>query len=174
MSPRRLLMFDRDGTLTYEQQGHHPDLAALSPYPFAGPLLRDLDAAGYQLAVVTNQSGVARGLWTLEDVDAVHQRFSQAWGVAPRFYICHHAPDDGCNCRKPEPGLLRQAMATVGALAGGALLIGDSLADAGAAQQAGVEFVLVLTGRGRATLEELSLPPALVLDTVAGLRAHLG
>ncbi len=167
-------MFDRDGTLTYEHQGHPPDLAALSPYPFAGPLLRDLDAAGYPLAVVTNQSGVARGLWPLEDVDALHQRFSREWGVAPNFYICPHGPDDGCSCRKPEPGLLQQALVAAGAVAGRAMLIGDSLADAGAAENAGVEFALVLTGRGRTTLAHLPSPPAHVWDTVAGLRAHLG
>ena len=167
-------MFDRDGTLNYEQQGHHPDLAGLTPYPFAGPLLRDLDAAGYSLAVVTNQSGVARGLWSLEEVDAIHERFSREWGVAPSFFICPHAPADGCSCRKPEPGLLLRAMAAAGASAGGAMLIGDSLADLAAADQAGVEFALVLTGRGRATRAQLPSPPALVLDTVAGLRAYLG
>ena len=173
MKDVQLLLFDRDGTLTYEQMGHHPVLAELAAYPFAGPLLREQHAAGRDLAVVTNQSGVARGYWPLSEVEAAHQRFCAEWVVTPAFYICPHGPDDACPCRKPRPGLLRQALDEHGVLAAHCLMIGDALSDAGAAAAVGVPFALVLTGRGRTTRPRLSSPPALVLDTVAELAVHL-
>ncbi len=173
MKRYRLLLFDRDGALTYENRQYHRDLSALPAYPFAGSLLRDLDKSGYPLAVVTNQSGIARGYWSLEEVQAAHDRLCREWGVVPRFYICPHHPDDGCQCRKPAPGLLHQALEDAGIKPESGLMIGDSLVDHGAARSAGVDFALVLTGRGRATLQQLPEPPIMVLDSVAGLRVHL-
>ena len=173
MKPCRLLLFDRDGTLTYENERRHRDLAALPPYPFSVPVLWVLHAAGHHLAVVTNQSGIARGYWSLAEVQAVHERFCREWEVAPGLYICPHQPDDGCLCRKPQPALLQQAMADYKVQPADSLMIGDSLADYGAAHGAGAAFALVLTGRGRVTREQLPGSPAMVLDTMAGLREYL-
>lgn len=173
MKPFRLLLFDRDGTLSYENQPRHRDLSALPAYPFAGPVLKDLHSAGYLLVVVTNQSGIARGYWSREEVEATHERFCREWGVAPGLYICPHHPDDHCRCRKPEPNLLQQALADYGVVAESCLMIGDSLSDYGAARKAGVDFSLVLTGRGRGTRCQLPHPPLMVLDTVADLREPL-
>jgi len=172
MTRYRLLIFDRDGTLTYENRRYHRDLSGLSPYPFTGPVFKELYAAGCQLAVVTNQSGIARGYWRLEEVRAVHDRFCKEWSVTPRFYICPHLPDDGCRCRKPQPGLIQQALSDSGIEPGASLMVGDSLSDYGAARAAGVAFALVLTGRGRFTRDQLPAPSAMVLDTVADLREH--
>ncbi|MFB0515611.1 MAG: D-glycero-alpha-D-manno-heptose-1,7-bisphosphate 7-phosphatase [Candidatus Neomarinimicrobiota bacterium] len=168
----RLLLFDRDGTLTYENRRYHRDLLTLPSYPFAGPTLQDLAAAGYHLAVVTNQSGIAHGYWPLEAVQALHERFCREWGVTLPFYICPHHPDEGCQCRKPGASLLQQAMTDCGIEPGSSLMIGDSMSDYGAAQAAGVGFALVLTGRGRVTDRQLPTPPAMVLDTIAGLREY--
>lgn len=173
MKSYRLLLFDRDGTLTYENRDYHRELMALKAYPFTGSLLRDLHQAGHQLAVVTNQSGVARGYWSLKDVEAVHQRFCREWGVDPIFYVCPHHPGDGCPCRKPQPGLIRQAMAHHRSGPEATLMVGDSPADFGAAQSAGVAFALVLTGRGRLTRAQLPQPPEMVLDSIADLRAYV-
>ncbi|MEE9162704.1 MAG: HAD-IIIA family hydrolase [Candidatus Neomarinimicrobiota bacterium] len=173
MNDVRLVLFDRDGTLTYEQMGRHASLEALSPYPFAGPLLKALEAAGRRLAVVTNQSGIGRGVWQRSDVDALHERFCAEWGVSPAFYLCPHAPTEGCSCRKPEPGLLLQALEEHELSPRRSLMVGDSLTDAGAADSAGIPFALVLTGRGRVTREKLSAPPAFVLETVADLHGML-
>jgi len=169
----RLLLFDRDGTLTYEEKSYHRDLSALRSYPFTGVILRDLNKAGHSLAVVSNQSGIARGYWNMDEVHALHERFCREWEISPRYYICPHHPDDGCQCRKPEPGLLQQALSEHKVQSEASLTIGDSLADYGAAQRAGTAFALVLTGRGRATRDQLPEPPAMVLDTVASLREHL-
>ena len=165
----RLILLDRDGTLNYEAQNHHRDLSVLRPYPFSGPALRGLTDAGHQLALVTNQSGIARGYWSIDEVDRLHKRFFKEWGVEPKVYLCPHGPGDGCGCRKPLPGLVLQALADCRCPPAAALMVGDSLADAGAAQGAGVDFALVLTGRGRTTRDLLNNPPAMLLDTVADL-----
>jgi len=174
MKTYNLLLLDRDGTLTYEEKHYHRDLQALRGYPYAGPLLRELAGKGLVLAVVTNQSGVGRGYWTLAEVEAAHGRLCREWGVAPRFYICPHAPDDGCTCRKPRPDLIEQALADHRVGAQEALMIGDSLADYGAARAAGTDFALVLTGRGSLTMGQLAEPPTLILDTIADMRLTFG
>ncbi len=168
-----LILFDRDGTLNYEEQSYHSDLSVLRPYPFSGPTLRALATAGHWLALATNQSGIARGYWSLDEVDRLHRRFFQEWGVEPRVYLCPHGPAEGCNCRKPLPGLVLRALADHQCPPAAALMVGDSLTDAGAAEQAGVDFALVLTGRGRSTRDHLSHPPAMLLDTVADLTGNL-
>lgn len=164
-----LILLDRDGTLNYEEQSYHSDLSVLRPYPFSGPALSALTDTGHRLALVTNQSGIARGYWSIDDVDRLHKRFFKEWGVEPKVYLCPHGPGEGCRCRKPLPGLVLQALADHQFPPSAALMVGDSLADAGAAQGAGVDFALVLTGRGRTTRDLLSHPPAMLLDTVADL-----
>lgn len=172
MKAYKFFLFDRDGTLNYENREYHRDLSAVRPYPFAGPILRGLDQAGYPLAVVTNQSGVARGYWDEGDLRIMHDRLCQEWGVQLRFYICPHHPEDGCSCRKPGTQLLEQALHDRGVASQDSLMIGDSVSDFEAANRAGIDFALVLTGRGHITQAQLSGTPMTVLDTVAGLREY--
>ena len=167
-----MVIFDRDGTLTYEAADYHRDLTRVRSYPFAGPLLQRLQEQGYRLAVATNQSGIGRGFWTRDEVDRLHSRLAQAWGVPLSWHLCPHHPDDHCPCRKPLPALLQEALDRAGLPAAEALMVGDSPADAGAAAAAGVEFALVLTGKGRQTRSQLG-PDVLVLETVADLEAQL-
>ena len=141
-------------------------------YPFAGPLLKRLDKRGYRLAVATNQSGIGRGFWTGAEVDRLHQRLAQQWGLTLSWHVCPHLPDQDCPCRKPRPGLVQDALDDAGLKAGEALLVGDSLTDAQAATAAGVDFALVLTGKGRQTRPLLD-PGTLILETVADLEAQL-
>ena len=173
MKSYRLLLFDRDGTLTYENRDYHRELMALKAYPFTGSLLRDLHQAGHQLAVVTNQSGVARGSWSLKAVAAAHQRSCRGWGVAPIIYCCPPSPSRGCPSPRPQPPFARQAMAHHRSGPEATLMVGDSPAAFGAAQSAGVAFALVLTGRGRLTRAHLPQPPEMVLDSIADLRAYV-
>ena len=173
MKPYRLIIFDRDGTLTYEDHRYHRDLTTVRPYPFVAGLLQQLAAAGAKLAVATNQSGIGRGLWSRAEVDALHDSLTRDWGVELAWHICPHLPDDGCDCRKPEAGLIQQAVDGHGIDPADALMIGDALTDAQAARSAGVDFALVLTGRGRAALPELGGQPV-VLDTLAQLEMSRG
>ena len=171
MTAPRMVIFDRDGTLTYEAADYHRDLFRVRSYPFAGPLLKRLLEQGCLLAVATNQSGIGRGFWTREAVDQLHSRLTQDWGVPLSWHLCPHHPDDNCPCRKPLPTLVQEALDGAGLQAEDALMIGDSPADAGAAAAAGVEFTLVLTGKGRQTRSQLG-PDIPVLETVADLEVQ--
>ncbi len=173
MSTYQLLLFDRDGTLTFENRYYHQDLSTLPDYPFTGEALRGLHTSNHQLAVVTNQSGVARGFFSIEDVQTLHKRFCKKWQLTPEFYICPHHPDEGCRCRKPEPYLLQQAMSDHKVAAEECLMIGDSVTDYVAAEQAGIAFALVLTGRGRFSQGQLPGPPIMVLNNIADLLRNL-
>lgn len=173
MNKYRLLLFDRDGTLTYENIDFHKDLSILPSYPFSANTLQLLNRAGFSIAIVTNQSGIARGFWNMDQVDKLHQRLAEEWQVPVRFYICPHHPDEDCACRKPRAGLLEKAMMDYGSAPSRCLMIGDSLIDFESAKAAGTDFALILTGRGRATGGRLPEKPALQSDTVAQLGLQL-
>lgn len=168
-----LLLFDRDGTLTFENRHYHQDLSILPAYPFTGEALRGMHTSGHKLAVITNQSGIARGYFSMEEAKALHKRFCEEWQIAPKFYICPHHPDEGCRCRKPKPYLLQQAMSDHKVAAEECLMIGDSVTDYLAAEQAGIAFALVLTGRGRFSQVQLPRPPTMMLNNIADLLRNL-
>ena len=154
-----LILLDRDGVLNVEGEGGwvtSPEAWVWMPGALDG--LRRL-GAGRRLMVVTNQSCVGRGLVSRAQVDALH-----AWVIAEarregvvleQIFVCPHAPDDGCACRKPAAGNLTAALARAGVPPNEALFVGDSATDAAAAAAACVRFVLVRTGKGRATEAEL-------------------
>ena len=125
--------------------------------PIAGSIeaLAQLSQAGWRIAVVTNQSGLARGLFTLSTLHAIHQKLHQlvqsAGGRIDAIFLCPHGPDAGCACRKPGPALFQQALARFHVVASDALAVGDSLRDLQGAAAAGVAAVLVRTGNGLLT-----------------------
>ena len=162
MSEVRLILFDRDGTLTYENENYHRDLTEVKSYPFTASALNGLRDGGYQLAVVTNQSGIGRGYWSEDEVTALHARLMAEWGLDMQWYICPHLPDAGCDCRKPNAGMITEALADHDISAKETIMVGDSAKDAAAAAAAGVEFALVLTGRGRDTLSTMKSRPAAI------------
>lgn len=114
-----------------------------------------LRRAGVRLSVATNQSGVGRGLMTLEGLQAVHARMlaeaAAAGGALDALLVCPHAPEAGCTCRKPAPGLIETAIAQSGILASETLVVGDDGRDLEAAARAHVAAALVRTGKGRDT-----------------------
>ncbi|MFT5032493.1 MAG: D-glycero-D-manno-heptose 1,7-bisphosphate phosphatase, partial [Bacteroidia bacterium] len=130
------------------------------PIPGSIDAIAKLSQAGYQVAVCTNQSGLARHYFQLADLDAMHQKMrtlvEQAGGTIAGIYYCPHLPDAHCDCRKPLPGLIDQAAAELGVSAKGAAFVGDSLKDLQAALARDCLPVLVKTGKGPATLERLS------------------
>lgn len=157
------VILDRDGVLNREAEGGGYILGPAQFHWLPGALdaLAILRRAGVYLTVATNQSGVGRGLMTLAQLEAVHHRMrSEAAGHgAPldAVLFCPHSPNDGCACRKPAPGLIREALARSGFSAEESIVVGDDQRDLEAASGAGVHAVLVRTGKGRRT--ELSLPP---------------
>src|SRR3954469_8398557 len=130
-APRAVLL-DRDGTLIVDVP-YNGDPGQVQPLPGARTALERLRAAGVRLAVVSNQSGVARGLLTPSQVDAVNARVEELLGPLGTWQVCPHAPEDGCDCRKPGPALVERAAAELGTDTSRCVVVGDIGADVGAA-----------------------------------------
>jgi histidinol-phosphate phosphatase family protein len=138
------VLLDRDGTLVVDVP-YNGDPEAVVPVPGAAAALGRLRAAGVRLAVVSNQSGIARGLLTEEQVRAVNARVEELLGPLGPWCVCPHGPEDGCACRKPRPGLVLQAARALGVAPADCAVVGDIGADVGAARAAGARGVLVPT-----------------------------
>lgn len=123
----------------------------VEPAPNARALLDRLRAAGLRLAVVSNQSGIGRGYITVEQVDAVNRRIDELLGPFDGFFVCPHAPEDGCECRKPKPKLIIDAARALGVDPGRCYVVGDRDSDVEAARNAGAIGIKV---SGPAALEE--------------------
>lgn len=152
MNPRRFALIDRDGTLNVEKD-YLSDPKDLELVPGAADGLRLLRQLGFGLVVVTNQSGIARGYFSLETLDAVHARLRDmlaAEGITlDGVYICPHGPDEDCDCRKPLPGMALKAAKEWGFDPKQAFVIGDKEADIGLGKAVGATTILVRTGYGR-------------------------
>ena len=142
--PPRAVLFDRDGTLVVDVP-YCADPAQVTPVPTARAALTLLRAAGIRIGVVSNQSGIARGLLDRAQVDAVNRRVDALLGPFDVWQVCPHGPDDGCACRKPEPGMVLAAASRLGVAPGDVAVVGDIGADVGAARAAGARSVLVPT-----------------------------
>ncbi|MGN6441794.1 MAG: D-glycero-alpha-D-manno-heptose-1,7-bisphosphate 7-phosphatase [Arthrobacter sp.] len=144
MSKLRAVLFDRDGTLVVDVP-YNGDPGKVRPMAGAKEVLDSLRAAGIATGVISNQSGIARGLITAEDVAKVNARVEELLGPFDVWEVCPHAEQDGCACRKPAPGMVHSACRKLGIAASEAALIGDIGADVGAAEAAGATGVLVPT-----------------------------
>lgn len=143
------MLFDRDGTLVHDvPYNADPDLVA--PVDGAGEVLDDLRRRGVPIGVVSNQSGIARGLITPEQLAAVNARVDTLLGPFDTWQACPHGATDGCACRKPAPGMVLAAAAALGVDPTACVVIGDIGADVGAALAAGARAVLVPTPVTRA------------------------
>jgi histidinol-phosphate phosphatase family protein len=142
------VLFDRDGTLIVDVP-YNGDPDRVLPIDGAGEALDRLRAAGVKTGMVSNQSGVARGLLTADDVEAVNARVDALLGPLGPVEWCPHGPGDGCDCRKPAPGLIVRAAARLGVDPRDCAVVGDIAADVEAARAAGARGVLVPTERTR-------------------------
>jgi D-glycero-D-manno-heptose 1,7-bisphosphate phosphatase len=166
----RAVLFDRDGTLVVDvPYNGDPDL--VQPVPTAAAALALLREAGIPTAVVSNQSGIARGLLTRAQVDAVNARAAELLGDLGPVLVCEHAPDDGCPCRKPQPGMVLQAAAALGVDPSDCAVVGDIGADVGAALAAGARPVLVPTPVTRP--EEVAAAPEVAPDLLRAVELLL-
>ena len=153
----RHVILDRDGVLNYEapEGSYVRDPSEFHWLPGALEGLALLRRAGVRLSVATNQAGVGRGVMSLEQLAAVHERMQReaaAQGAAlDAVLYCPHAPEEQCSCRKPAPGLIEAAVACSGIAASDSIVVGDDRRDLEAAQRAGVVAALVRTGKGRRT-----------------------
>jgi histidinol-phosphate phosphatase family protein len=140
------LILDRDGTIV-EERGYIADAVDLVALAGVTDTLARVRAAGVVVAVVTNQSAVARGIVSESELEVLHERI-RSLGV-DAVYHCPHLPDAGCECRKPRPGLMQRAVAELGLDPERTLVVGDNITDCLAARAAGLAAVLVRTGHGQ-------------------------
>jgi len=153
------VLLDRDGTLNESPgEGWVTDPADFRPLPGAFEAVARLNHAGWPVCVVSNQSCIGRGLATAAQVEQVNLRCAElATAAGARFeeiLVCPHAPEDGCACRKPLPGMLVSAAARHGYDLFGSYMVGDSLRDLLAGRAAGATPLLVLTGKGERARSE--------------------
>ncbi len=134
--PAFAVLFDRDGTLIVDVP-YNGDARFVQPIPGVAQALDRLRAAHVPIAVVTNQSGVGRGLITIEQVREVNARVEELLGPFDGWFICPHAPGDGCECRKPKPKLLLDAARALGVEPSRCYALGDKQSDLEAARNAG-------------------------------------
>jgi len=164
------VLFDRDGTLI-EDVPYNGDPDAVRPMPTARAALRRLHRAGLPAGVVSNQSGIARGLLTEAQVWAVNARVERLLGPFAVWRYCPHGPHDGCRCRKPMPGMVLDAAEQLGVPPSALAMIGDIGADVAAARAAGAAAVLVPTP---VTLpDEVAAAPAVAPNLLAAVRLLL-
>lgn len=153
---RPAVFLDRDGTIC-EEVGYLNHLSRLMIYPWAAAAIRRLNEAGLPVIVVTNQSGVSRGIFPESLVADVHRQMAQELGAAQArldaVYYCTHRREDNCDCRKPLPGLLQRAAEEHGLDLTCSFVVGDRYADVASAHAAGSRGVLVLSGYGRGEYE---------------------
>ncbi|MDH3364178.1 MAG: D-glycero-beta-D-manno-heptose 1,7-bisphosphate 7-phosphatase [Gammaproteobacteria bacterium] len=152
---RGLVILDRDGVINRDSSDFVKSAAEWMPLEGSIGAISALSRAGFTVAVASNQSGLARGLLDRNALRAMHRKLrklvSATGGHIDRIVICPHGPGDGCDCRKPEPGLLYRLARYYRSDLAGVPVIGDSLRDLQAAARAGARPILVRTGNGRAT-----------------------
>ncbi|UGS35776.1 HAD-IIIA family hydrolase [Capillimicrobium parvum] len=160
------VLLDRDGTLVVDVP-YNGDPERVVPTPTAQRALDRLRGAGVPLAVVSNQSGIARGLLDRGQVEAVNRRVEELLGPIGPVLICPHGPEEGCACRKPQPGLVLAAARALGVEPSRCAVIGDIGADVQAARAAGARAVLVPTAVTRR--EEIAAAPEVAADLDAAV-----
>ncbi|MFI7407384.1 D-glycero-alpha-D-manno-heptose-1,7-bisphosphate 7-phosphatase [Streptomyces sp. NPDC049627] len=164
------VLFDRDGTLV-EDVPYNGDPGRVRPLPGARQALDLLRAAGIPTGVVSNQSGIGRGLLTDTDVRLVNDRANTLLGGLDTWVYCPHPPEAGCACRKPRPGLVIEAARRLGVPPAHCVVIGDIAADVQAARAAGARGVLVPNA---ATLPgEVDTAPSTAPDLLTAVRRLL-
>ena len=167
----KAVLFDRDGTLI-EDVPYNGDPRVVVPMPGAAAALDRVRRAGLRMAIISNQSAIGRGLISASAANSVNRRVEQLLGPIGPWLVCPHPPELNCVCRKPRPGLVKQAAAALGVGAGECVVIGDIGADIEAAQAAGARAVLVPTQSTRR--EEVAAAPQIAPTLSAAVDIVLG
>jgi D-glycero-D-manno-heptose 1,7-bisphosphate phosphatase len=161
--PMKLVILDRDGVINQDSDTFIKTPDEWIPIPGSLEAIARLNQADYRVVVATNQAGIARGMFNIMALNAIHQKMhAAALSVGAEIdavFFCPHAQDDNCDCRKPKPGMLHTIAKRYDVSLKGLPLIGDSLRDLQAGFVVGCAPYLVLTGKGEKTREKGGLPP---------------
>jgi D-glycero-D-manno-heptose 1,7-bisphosphate phosphatase len=168
---RPAIFLDRDGTLV-EEVNYLSRVHDLKIFPFTPEALRLLKLNGFAIVVITNQSGIGRGIFDEKDMHSIHKQLDRELPeLIEAYYFCTHVPDDMCECRKPGIGMINKACEELGITREGSWMIGDKSIDVEAGKNAGISTILVRTGYG-ATHSGLSevVPDFIEADLLAAAR----
>jgi D-glycero-D-manno-heptose 1,7-bisphosphate phosphatase len=176
----KLVILDRDGVINHDSDHYIKSPDEWVPIPGSLEAIAKLNQAGYRIAVATNQSGIGRGLYDMDTLNAIHEKFhrllSKVGGQVDAIFFCPHTDADQCHCRKPLPGMIEQIAQRYGISIKGIPIVGDSVRDLVAGVNVGAEPHLVLTGKGEKARASGELPPytAIHQDLMAFVNHFIG
>lgn len=158
----KLVILDRDGVINFDSAQFIKSPAEWKPIPGSLEAIARLSQAGYRVVVATNQSGVGRGLFDMDTLNAIHEKMHKAvftaGGRIDAIFYCPHPADSDCDCRKPKAGMFKRIAETLNVDLKGVPAVGDSLRDLQACSLVGCQPVVVRTGKGEKTLADGNLP----------------
>lgn len=161
-TPAKFVILDRDGVVNLDSDQFIKTPDEWIPIPGSLEAIAAMNEAGYRVVIASNQSGIGRGLFEMSALNAMHEKMYKALarlgGRVEAIFFCPHTAADGCDCRKPKPGLIQQAAQRFGIEPRGVPIVGDSLRDLEAGVALGCVPHLVRTGKGEATLAKGNLP----------------
>ncbi len=163
---RRLVILDRDGVINQDSDDFIKTPEEWQPIPGSLEAIARLTRSNYRVVVITNQSGLGRGLYKIETLNAIHEKMlrmlNEKGGKIEAIFFCPHGPDAECDCRKPNTGMFEELKSRSGWNLRGVPAVGDSLRDLQAAARVGALPVLVKTGKGRRTMKIFMQDPELI------------
>jgi len=155
----KLIILDRDGVINHDRDDYVKSAEECVPIDGSIDAIVRLNKAGFTVVIATNQAGLAKGKFELEDLEAMHEKITalveEQGGELGGIFYCPHHPDDNCKCRKPMPGMLDAIEAEFNTSVESSYFVGDSLRDLQAGLQKGCKPILVKTGNGLKTLAQL-------------------
>lgn len=158
----KLIVLDRDGVINFDSAQFIKSPAEWKAIPGSLEAIARLHQAGYRVVVATNQSGIGRGLFDMDTLNAMHEKMHKevnaVGGHIDAIFYCPHTSEMNCDCRKPKPGMFRRIATCLNADMKGVATVGDSLRDLQAGAAVGCRPMLVLTGKGEKTFAEGNLP----------------
>ena len=174
----KLIVLDRDGVINEDSDNFIKSPEEWQPIPGSLEAIARLKQAEYKVAVATNQSGIARGLFGFDSLNRMHNKMlkmlADVGGGVDAIFFCPHLPDEECNCRKPKPGLMHDIAKRFDVDLMGVPAIGDSLRDLQSAREVGARPILVRTGKGERTLANgEGLEGVEVFDNLAAAVDHI-
>ncbi|MBY8950629.1 D-glycero-beta-D-manno-heptose 1,7-bisphosphate 7-phosphatase [Pseudomonas carnis] len=173
----KLLILDRDGVINYDSDAYIKSVEEWIPLPGSIEAIAQLSKAGWTVTIATNQSGIARGYYDIATLEAMHARLrtlvAEQGGEVGLVVYCPHGPDEGCDCRKPKPGMLKIIAEHYKVPLAGIWFVGDSLGDLEAAKAVDSQPVLVKTGKGEKTQAKNLPVGTLIFDDLAAVAAEL-
>ncbi len=174
----KLIILDRDGVINYDSDQFIKSPEEWRAIPGSMAAIARLNQWGYRVVVATNQSGIGRGLFEMDTLNSIHDKMMkaamQAGARIDAVFFCPHTQSDQCACRKPKPGMLHEIASRYNMDLTGVPLVGDSLRDLQAADAIGAQPILVLTGKGKKTVDDPELPlSTLVFPDLAAVAASL-